>query len=963
MKIFEIILPFFLLIFTNCETCRSGLSITDTECFNEIIYLDIENKYYRAGHFSMNSKGDLIIEYSYLQYRLFFGLKKNGKFYFPEMVKEIELQSDTIDSEVIRRYESTNSFVSLMTDTNKQKEYLFSISSWKTVLELYNLENENDSYDMLESTYFTNLDTGIHSYIFQILEKKINGNNTYFCIYVSDSSEGFFIRKFGFSSFNFRTIQELRTTNLNDINFKRIISSIIIDYYDLIGIFYICNNNYFFSLYNLNIYSLRRSILIRLDSVSISDGIFFKAVYLYDQYFAFLYFDATDNIGLKIYYINEYHVENIKKEINFVNKNLLPIVTMNEFLKIDNKKLVFISIIRDSSAIIHTTSSYENSNKELFILFFDFYGDYEYIQTRYYQYTFQNSKISKFTNEISAFIFNGFLAFTGTVLPIDINSDKSNVFAIFLMFSYPNGTDFEINIFPYLTDTGSYDNSYNLYNYLMSTMRIDNNIFGYEKIEQIKLVSIPDEIIFLNGTDNSIISNGSNIDINYLLKQNMNIIKENNYYYLDYQFVVKEPDYEIFYSNTYGEVEGDTQDLRDLFTPKILYGRTNTLKFKLCHEFCQTCFQMSNNNNDQKCESCLEQYSFNNNPNTESECVEEGYYYDAENRMISSCTPDNSKFYVDITTNKKICFKDELDCPIGYSYYNETSKECKYLMVLNDEIRQMIDNELIKNYTQEDDSIEIKGENNSIFQLTTTNNELDRYDGKKSNNNNLSIIDLGSCETTLKSFYKIEPNLSLLIKKFEVITISSERNVQYEVYHPLTKEKLNLSLCNSSTIDLYIPITLDQKIIDLYDDLQKNGYDLFDINDPFYNDICSPYKSENNTDVLLSDRKNDYYNNDNTTCQSNCEYSQFISEYKFLKCECKIIVDNIDIHDFHKFSKKISKNFYDILRNSNIKTLKCYNIVFNLNYLKKNIGNFIDLALFVGYFCFFIIFIIKGISP
>ena len=34
-----------------------------------------------------------------------------------------------------------------------------------------------------------------------------------------------------------------------------------------------------------------------------------------------------------------------------------------------------------------------------------------------------------------------------------------------------------------------------------------------------------------------------------------------------------------------------------------------------------------------------------------------------------------------------------------------------------------------------------------------------------------------------------------------------------------------------------------------------------------------------------------------------------------------------------------------------------------MNYLKKNIGNFIDLALFVGYFCFFIIFIIKGISP
>ena len=230
-------------------------------------------------------------------------------------------------------------------------------------------------------------------------------------------------------------------------------------------------------------------------------------------------------------------------------------------------------------------------------------------------------------------------------------------FTVFLMFSYPNGTDSEINIFPYLTDTGSYDNSYNLFNYLMSSMRIDNNIFGYEKVEQIKLVSIPDEIIFLNGNDNSIISNNDAIDVNYLLKQNMGIIKENKYYYLDYQFIVKEPDYDIFYSNTYGEVDGDSENLGGLFTPKIFYGRTNTLKFKLCHEYCQTCLQISHNNNDQKCESCLEQYSFNNNPNIKSECVAEGYYFDAENGMLSSCTPDNSRFYVDITTNKKIVSK------------------------------------------------------------------------------------------------------------------------------------------------------------------------------------------------------------------------------------------------------------------------------------------------------------------
>ena len=168
----------------------------------------------------------------------------------------------------------------------------------------------------------------------------------------------------------------------------------MIDYYDLIGIFYLYNNDYIISLFNLNLESETSSNFIRLDSVSISDGIFFKAVYLYAQYFAFLYFDATDNIRLRIYYISQYYVEEMKKEYYFGNRNLLPIVTMNEFLKIDNERLVFISIIRDS-----TTSSYGISNKELFILFFDFYENYQSIKTRYYQYNFQN----KFQNLLMKF--------------------------------------------------------------------------------------------------------------------------------------------------------------------------------------------------------------------------------------------------------------------------------------------------------------------------------------------------------------------------------------------------------------------------------------------------------------------------------------------------------------------------------------------------------------------------------
>ena len=40
------------------------------------------------------------------------------------------------------------------------------------------------------------------------------------------------------------------------------------------------------------------------------------------------------------------------------------------------------------------------------------------------------------------------------------------------------------------------------------------------------------------------------------------------------------------------------------------------------------------------------------------------------------------------------------------------------------------------------------------------------------------------------------------------------------------------------------------------------GYNFFDINSDFYQDICVPYTSPNGTDVLLDDRINYYYYND-----------------------------------------------------------------------------------------------------
>ena len=1004
MKILFLTFLLFKLIIINGENCFSGSNISNVECFNRVIYFNMENKYYRAGHFALNSKGDMIIEYSYNKSRLFYGLKKDGKHYYPEITKEIEIKSNKINSTYFGRYESVNSFISLMDDINKENEYLLSISSYITILELHDLES--NAYDITESVPFFNSNEGIYSYIFQILEKKIENKNVYFIIYITSTIRSIHLKKIGFENTSFESVNNINQTNIEFFDNFRITSSIIIDYYNIISIFIMYRNYYYALFFDYNTLEQRGGqVSVGQFSNGYSGlGFFFKAYYLYDRYIVFIYFENIRNFVLKILNLYDNFSITTQKTYSGNNINLSPYPTMNEFLKIDNYRFVLLSTNDDTYP------------DKLYIIFFDYYSEYSYQKVRYYYYNSFTERTSYFAKEISAFIYNDFLIFTGTILPKG-DTEPNHYYPILLMFGYPNGTDFEIDISPYLMDIENYNESNNLYNLLMENMQIDNNIFGYEKVEQIKLVSIPKEIIFLNGTDNSSISNNDTFDANYILKQNVSIIKDYNYYTLDYQYIVKEPNYSTIYSSYLDQFYGDSNDLSENFTPKIFYGRTNTLKFKLCHNYCKTCKTMGVSNYTQKCESCKEEYSFFRLDSPIKECVPLGYYYDESNKKLIECTTENSKFYMNITSNKIICFNKNSGCPIDYNDYNKITGECKYPEIKpstitirtietnkistsdniinspistnnnylitsniikvqttnkemveiatqsNEEINKKIDTELLKNYTVGDESLELKGENNTVFQLTTTSNEFNRFIGNLSNDNSLSIIDLGTCETTLKNYYKINLNTSLIIKKYEQITISAERNVQYEVYHPISKEKLNLSLCDSDKIDLYIPIKLDEKLIELYEDLQNSGYDLFNIDDPFYSDLCSPYKSQNGTDVLLSDRKNDYYNNNYTTCQSNCEYSSYNSKYQFLKCECKVVVDDIDINDFDKFSKKIYKNFYDILKNSNYKTLKCYKLVFNGKYLKKNVGSFIVLAFLAGYVSFFAIYIIKGITP
>ena len=137
---------------------------------------------------------------------------------------------------------------------------------------------------------------------------------------------------------------------------------------------------------------------------------------------------------------------------------------------------------------------------------------------------------------------------------------------------------------------------------------------------------------------------------------------------------------------------------------------------------------------------------------------------------------------------------------------------------------------------------------------------------------------------------------------------------------------------------------------------------MFDINDPFYQDICTPYTTINNTDIPLSDREEYIYNDKDKKCPDNCHFSSYILNSIYINCTCDIepIKEKI-VKTFKR--KKLYESFYDVLKYANFKILKCYNLIFNINIFNNNIGNFIVISFFSMYLICLIVFIAKGINP
>ena len=91
----------------------------------------------------------------------------------------------------------------------------------------------------------------------------------------------------------------------------------------------------------------------------------------------------------------------------------------------------------------------------------------------------------------------------------------------------------------------------------------------------------------------------------------------------------------------------------------------------------------------------------------------------------------------------------------------------------------------------------------------------------------------------------------------------------------------------------------------------------------------------------------------------NCEYSDYLSDSKYLKCKCNIEdKENIEIIEPEKITaKSVTKTFYKVLKYSNYKVLKCYKLVFREVTIIKNVGSILSNIYFIGYLISFCLFL------
>ena len=837
----HILLFLFSFQISNCQS-KNYFSIVDEEnTFTNV--LKFEN--YQLNHFAKNNEGDFVV--SFTEYteniksssRKFYGLKNDGQYFFSdeesfERELKVNINEEIYNSGLDR---SKNLFVYINDNTDKQ--YLFSINAYNSMVELFDVDNNDNKYYIWSFNKFfdLNLDEYYSPCSYEIFSLK--KEKSYIIAFLpkekisSDKSNAIFIKKFRFKSFDKNAFEEIKPITFESFENKKILTTFLIDGDSDDDTFVVltCTENSrrrnsifippgdWLSLrrtetsyvFKLIFYSKELEVLkdIELRAGYLAtyykgEELFIKSLYINRRVVAFIYYRAgydlfyIDLFELNYRLLSRYIVYKSNRSIKMSNTQRFNLdESLNDFVKVNNKRLAF----------IYTSSAYTciliiniNDNNNIISLT-DYYINFDaYTEIK----------------QISGFSYNDHLMLSATAMK------NYECISMLIIFGYTEGIDKELDN-DKINSIIFGEQYFNLFDIFPENFEIENNIFGYNSLRAIRFISIPEALsitiknlktqrtypLKVNNILCSYDSGTPQVNTQYCyyyfgilnemkIEFDSSLTEPNQYYYIEYQYISIEkilncPDSAYGSTSSYSSYSSSSSSsyygsICSNYEIRIYYGRTNRLKIK-----------------------------------TPSTLI-------ASTKEISTIDATSDSFYQ--------C--DNFDNENEDNY--EKIKNCDFISQYNGV-----------------SPVVIKNSNGYALQITTYKNELNTLKGNIQSN--FSVIDLKDCADLLREQNGLNSDDDLIIIKYEndnKVSNGNEKSVQYEVYLPNSNTKLDLSVCSETDITLYVPIELNEKTQSLYDNLKDQGYNLFDKNDDFYLKFCTIYNSLNGTDVILPDRHNIY---------------------------------------------------------------------------------------------------------
>ena len=678
-----------------------------------------------------------------------------------------------------------------------------------------------------------------------------------------------------------------------DANIQKMISCFFTDNY-----FYIC----FFTKRNLKlaiyVYNPLNNDKKEHDIYPFSEAKekrFYKGIHLKGEIGFFSYFE---NDG----YSPTFSLYTIKPDKNIeiyktysgitVSKNtFLNTELVCDLIKLNNNTVIFISFSTDQIG--------------LHILAFSLYDNDNYMNIRYFYINVWEENGIKFYCDLRLSLFNNFLLMAFSHCDQEICSESQTDgyehFSSLIFFNYPNINNPYLDIMEYI-----YPYNKNIQDEIIIDFEkyvvIENNLFGYV-FKGTKIISYPNELNLILNENN--LQNGNTVSANenVTLKFNSIGFYSKGNYNIEIAFIVTEPDFGTHndHLESIDQIRGNALEDEELYFTKYEYiGKNSDLKVILLKDLtnectmdkCSLCYEEDREN----CVTCRYDFDYNEETkiktchNIETQKIEQI----PTTILISETTqiPETTHILTETpkttetlrTTNQKII--DEI---ITTEIIHENSSSCGIVKIISGKCHSKLTSDQLKKLYEDlkshisENASEIIATENVIFQISSLSEQ------KENDNTNISSTDLGECEKILKNNSGLTEEDELIVYKIDIKNEDlSFTYVQYEIYNPKNLEDpMSLDACEDVSIIVNVPVKLDENTQTIYNRLSKSGYNLFDLEDDFYNDICSTYTTNYGTDLTLSDRKKVIYDTsgDITMCQEGCTFQSYNLTTRKSQCD------------------------------------------------------------------------------